>query len=110
MTNSADKFFADTPEEKAHRNALAEIREEVGLLKTKVRAEIRALKRKRLDSLVPSEKKTLDDKIAAKQQEFDKIDSVFYVATTDRDRAIQNHFRGLIKWDEIMHKHDVRGR
>jgi len=104
-----DKLFPLTPEQLAQRNALAEVNEEVGLLKTKVRAELRTLKRKRTDELVPSARKSLDEKIATKEQEFNDVESVFYVPSTENEKTIQNHFKGLIKWDEIMRKHGVRG-
>ena len=104
-----DKLFPPTPEQLAQRNALAEVNEAVGILKKNVRAEIRALKRKRADELVPSVQKSLDEKIAAKEQEFKDVDWVFTVPSTNEQQTIQNHVRGLIKWDETMRKYGVRG-
>lgn len=94
-----------TPEEKAMRAAMAEIRDEAGGLKTKLRSELRSLKRKRSDELVPSQQALLDEQIAAKQKDFDDVDCVFQAQTHTR----QDHFKRLIKWDEIMRKHGVAG-
>ncbi len=87
------------------RKAAAEIKDEAGRLKTKLRNELRALKRKRNDCLVPSEQVSLDQQIAAKQKDFDDVDCLFHAQTSPR----QDHFKRLIGWNEIMRKHGVAG-
>ena len=93
-----------TPEQKARRAAMAEIKDEVGRLRTKLRNELRALKRKRNDNLVPSEQVALDEQIAKKQTEFDDVDCVFN-AESSTGKALQDHYKRLINWDGIMKKH-----
>lgn len=94
-----------TPEAKALRAAMAEIRDEAGRLKMKLRSELRTLKRKRNDCLVPSEQVSLDQQVAVKQKDFDDVDCLFHAQTHTR----QDHFKRLINWDEIMRKHGVAG-
>ncbi len=98
-----------TPEQRALGKALAEIKEEVGKLKTKLRNEVRSLKRKRNDSLIPSEQGALDGQIVAKQEEFDDVDCLFVTEATKAGLARQDHYKRLVKWDEIMRKHGVAG-
>ena len=98
-----------SPEQEAMRKAMAEIRDEAGRLKTKLRNEVRTLKRKRNDCLVPSEQVSLDEQIAVKQKDFDDVDCVFLNATSNAVQTRQEHFKRLIKWDEIMRKHGVAG-
>ena len=85
---------------------MAEIRDEAGRLKTKLRNEVRALKRKRNDCLVPSEQVPLDEQIAAKQKDFNDVDCIFFEQT---DTTRQDHFKRLIHWDDTMRKHGVAG-
>ncbi len=94
-----------TPEQKARQAAMAEIKDEVGRLRTKLRNELRALKRKRNDNLVPSEQVALDEQIAKKQKEFDDVECVFYNVSTGPELALQKHVKGLVNWDGIMKKH-----
>ncbi len=105
MSDTLDQFLEPlTPEQKAMQAAIAEIKDEAGRLKTKLRNEVRALRRKRNDCLVPSEQASLDQQIAAKQKDFEDVDCIFAHTHTRQD-----HFRRLIKWDEIMRKHGVAG-
>lgn len=98
-----------TPEAKALRAAMAEIKDAAGKLKMKLRSELRSLKRKRSDELVPSQQVSLDGQITAKEQEFEGVDCIFYSASGDAGRAQQDRFKRLIGWDEIMRKHGVAG-
>jgi hypothetical protein len=100
-----DDFGELTPEQKAMRAAMAEIKDAAGTLKTKLRNELRTLRRKRSDCLVPTEQASLDEQIAVKQKDFDDVDCLSHAAPSAR----QDHFKRLIKWDEIMRKHGVNG-
>jgi hypothetical protein len=107
MSDTLDQFLEPpTPEQEAKRKAIAEIKDEAGRLKTKLRNEVRTLRRKRNDCLVPSEQASLDQQITAKQKDFDDVDCIFLAQA---DVARQDHFKRLIKWDEIMRKHGVAG-
>ena len=98
-----------TPEAKAMRAAMAEIKDEAGKLKMRLRSEVRSLKRKRNDELVPSQQMSLDEQIAAKEQEFKDVDCIFLNATSPTQQTVQDRFKRLIGWAEIMRKHGVSG-
>ena len=98
-----------TPEQKARQNAMAEIKEEMGKLKTTLRNEVRVLKKKRGDELIPSKQAILNEQIAKKQKDFDDVGCLLYSTTTTAAKERQDYFKRLIKWDEIMRKHGVPG-
>jgi hypothetical protein len=98
-----------TPEQEALQKAMLEVKEEAGKLKTKLRKEVRSLSKKRAEELVPSVQVSLDEQIAKKQKEFADVDLLDLCPRNDHERALQNHVKGLIKWDGIMKKHGVTG-
>jgi hypothetical protein len=106
-----DDFDPPTPEELARRNAMAEIRDEVGKLKNQLQADIKKLKKKLREENIPSVQTSLRQQITMKETQFKDVDYVFCEAGTDpAGRRKQDQFKTLIKWDEIMRKHGVPTR
>ena len=101
-----DSFLEpQTSDEKARAAASAEIKDEVGKFKNARQAEIRKLKKARRAENIPSKQASLEQQISEKEQEFTDVDCVF---NSGKD-ARQDHYRQLIKWNEIMKKHGVAG-
>jgi hypothetical protein len=103
-----DNFMELTPEQTALREAMEEIREAVGMFKNKTQADIRKLRRTRRTEYRPSKQASLDNLIVTKEKELSDVDCIFQ-AQNEAAQVIQDRFKLLIKWDEIMRKHGVAG-
>ena len=105
--NPTMESFAEplTPEQITLKAAMAEIKDEVGKFKNSTQTKIKSLKKARRDENIPSKQAPLDQQIAEKQQELKEVKCVF----DSGGSALQNHYRKIVKWDEIMRKHGVRG-